>query len=110
MAKRTGAVIRLTDDLAHARRPSRPATARHYTNLYFSYNRPGTERAAHDRARQAGERRVRGTGTTRPPPFGRHAGPNYAAIRPGREPASRTPTQTMSGISSRIRLSGYDQG
>ncbi|BBA42973.1 hypothetical protein BCCH1_54700 [Burkholderia contaminans] len=70
MAKRTGAVIRLTDDRAQARcavracaaarRTSRPATARHYTNLYFRYNRPGAAQAAHGsclaRGRLAGAR------------------------------------------------------
>jgi len=40
----------------------------------------------------------------RPHSFGRHAGPNYAVIRPGREPARRTHAQTMSGVISPIRL------
>lgn len=66
------------------------ATARHYTNLYFRYNRPGTAQAAHGsclaRGRMAGAR----VEQPRPQSFGRHAGPNYAVIRLAREPASRT--------------------
>ncbi|KKL37340.1 hypothetical protein WR30_04050 [Burkholderia contaminans FFH2055] len=43
------------------RAPDEPAaTARHYTNLYFRYNRPGTAQAAHGsclaRGRLAGAR------------------------------------------------------
>jgi hypothetical protein len=76
---------------------SRAATARHYTNLYFRFNRagpgaaPGGARivpgARSDGARRGAEQPGRSLSA------GMQA-PNYAVIRAGRKPGSRTRTQT----------------
>jgi len=95
---------------------SRAATARHYTNLYFRFNRPGpargraTRERRTDRARHAGEQQAWDTEQPdRGPPAGMQA-PNYAVIWAGREPANRTRTQTVPDVSGRLRRSRYDRG
>jgi len=88
--------------------PGRDGTTLHQPVFQVQPSRDGW--AAHGSCPARGRMTGARYGTTRPRSCGRRAGPNYAVIRPGREPAPRTRAQTVSGISSRIRRSRYDRG